>query len=246
MPQIKILAQGKFKPEDIKVSLSESNRLIDPRIESQIDSVWERERNQAEKLGKVCYNGTSYRLNSLKNTNQVLEIDFGLLEYKTSLALLKIPEYFDLSEDYYRKTCYTSASVQTYDGLFVMVKLSGKSMNPNKIDFLGGMLEKPLEIQNSHDIFKALKIELKEEACLVDSDMADFYLNSIFLNNKTTICFYFEVRLNISSTDLLARFKSENQDPDINDLIFLSKDEYIKTLENFNENKKFISRLMLL
>ena len=37
----KILIKGKFKPDDIIVSISESTRKIDPFVESKLDAIWE-------------------------------------------------------------------------------------------------------------------------------------------------------------------------------------------------------------
>lgn len=66
MPQTKILAIGKFLPEDLLVSVSESNRKIKPEIENQIDDIWQRIEQKAREEGRVCYNGLGYRLNSLE------------------------------------------------------------------------------------------------------------------------------------------------------------------------------------
>lgn len=63
--QATILTQGHYSPSDIQVTKAESNRKIDDKLESQIDEVWEKTKRTSEILGKICYNGTLYRLNSL-------------------------------------------------------------------------------------------------------------------------------------------------------------------------------------
>ena len=103
MKPVQVLALGKFRPEDLLVSVSESNRKISPAIEAQVDALWEATRERAASEGRVCYNGTSYRLNTLSVEGDTIKIDFGLLEYKAREALPSIPGYFDLSDEFYRK-----------------------------------------------------------------------------------------------------------------------------------------------
>src|SRR5689334_21873928 len=103
MPLPKILIQGKFKPEDIIVSVSESTRKIDPAIEGQLEAIWNAKIKKAEENGQICYNGISYRLNSIKEDAGKILINFGTLEYKVRDGLIAIPEYSNLPEEYYRK-----------------------------------------------------------------------------------------------------------------------------------------------
>ncbi len=44
-----------------------------------------------------------------------------------------------------------------------MVESSGKSMNPNTIDFLGGIMERYVNMKTGNDIFESLYKELREE-----------------------------------------------------------------------------------
>src|SRR4051812_5413586 len=94
----KILVQGKFKPEDLEVSVSESTRKIDPKVEAQLQGVWEAMQKRAEEKGKVCYNGLSYRLNTFEEKAGKIHLNFGIIEYKVRDGLIAIPEYFNLPE----------------------------------------------------------------------------------------------------------------------------------------------------
>lgn len=78
----RVLVEGKFLPRDLVVSVSESNRKIDSTIEAQLEQVWLAKKKQADEAGRVCYNGLSYRLNSLEEREGKIYLDFGILSLK--------------------------------------------------------------------------------------------------------------------------------------------------------------------
>ncbi len=239
-----ILAQGKFKPEDIAVTVSESSRKIDPEIESQIEQLWEKKLQGAQEKGQKIYNGLSYRLNSLKSEHGKLDLDFGVFDFKTRECLLEAEGYFDLSEDFWRKGCHTLATVKTSDSKYLLVDLSGKSMNLNKTVLLGGIMETEPPIKVGEDLFESLFRELEEEAFIKRSEIVSCLLKLVYINSKTNVGFYFEVPLNISSIDLEDRFNSSEKEIDIKSLKILSREEYLNILKNHNENKQFLANLI--
>lgn len=242
--KIKTLASGKFLPEDLSISIRKSNRKIEPSVEDKIQSMWEGKERKAKEEGKKIYNGILYRLNKLENINNKLNIELGTLEFKTFLCINEIPEYFELGEEYHKNSGHTLSTVKTKDDKYVMVNLSGKSMNENKFEFIGGAMETDIKIDSGIALFKSFYQELKEEAFIEENDISESYLRLIYLNPKTNIGFYFEVILNLTENELQNKFNSGEKDQDIKSLIFFTRDEYIKALENFNENKKFISTMV--
>ena len=240
-----ILALGKFQPGDLVVSTSESNRKIDFEIENKIDTIWEIEKRKADQEGKICYNGVSYRLNSLKIEKDKIFIDLGTIEFKTRRGLKMVPKYFSLPEEYYQKGCYSVATVKTSNEMYLMVELSGKSMNDNAIDLVGGIMEKPIEMRTGEDIFNSLYSELEEESCIRKSDVKELFLRAVYLGTNTNVGFYFETSLNISSENLVSRFKKENKDQDIKSLKIFSRSEYLSALNNhISNNKQLIVELI--
>ncbi len=236
-----LLAKGIFHPADLLVTVSESNRLIDSLVEDQIEELWKTKVKLAEEQGKTIYNGLSYRLNSLVIEGAKLKFDFGIFDFKTRECLVEAQGYENLTEQYFRKGCHSQGTIRTSDGKYLLVELSGKSLNFNKVDFIGGIMETKPELKNGEDVFQSFLLELEEEACIHTNDIQDIYLNMIYLNIHTNIGFYFEVVLNISSEDLAARFASEGKDQDIKSLKILSKPDYLATLRSINANKAFIA-----
>ena len=240
----KIIASGKFAPEDLIVSVSPSNRRIDPSVEAQLETIWNEKVKMAEEAGKVCYNGVSYRLNDIEEKDGKVLIDFGTFEYKVRDGLIAIPEYFDLPEEYQRRGCFSTATIKTSDDLYLMVELSGKSMNENKTDLIGGIMETDIDMTTGADIFTSFYNELAEEAGVHQSDIRENYLNSIYLTYRTNVGFYFEVTLKIPYQEIQARFKNNN-DIDIKSIRSFSRDEYLDTLNSSqNPDKPFIAKIL--
>lgn len=240
-----VLALGRYAPNDLVVTLSASNRAIDPTIEDQLDAVWEAKVQKAKEEGRTIYNGLSYRLNAFEEREGKLCVDFGIIEYKVRDGLIAVPGFFDLPEPYYRKGCYTGASVKTSDGYYLMAELSGKSMNMNAIDLLGGIMETEPACNTGADIFASLYKELEEEALISERDIADSYLRALYLEHRTNVCFYFEVTLKISSEEILKRFEHASSDQDIRSIKIFKKEDYLAILQAHNPNKQLIGELLL-
>jgi hypothetical protein len=241
----RILVSGKFAPEDLLVSVSPSNRKVDPVIEGQLDALWETKKRLADEQGKKCYNGISYRLNSIQEHDGKVTVDFGTFEYKVRDGLTAIPGYFTLPEEYYRKGCFSIATVKTNDDRYVLVELSGKSMNENTVDLIGGIMETNIVFDSGESIFRSFSNELEEEAGIMEEDIQECFLKTIFITDRTNTAFYFEVILNVSAYDLEERFR-ENKDQDIRALRFCTRGEYIQVLgQHRSPNKQFIAKELL-
>jgi len=106
-------------------------------------------------------------------------------------------------------------------------------MNQYEIDHIGGIIEKPLPLQSGADLFNHLYKEMKEEAKINKKDVAESYLRSIIQNTYGAVHFIFKVKLNITAKQLkLKNEKAKKTDPDIKNLIYLDKKEYLNYLEN--------------
>lgn len=239
--QPKILAKGQFAPDDIVVTVYKSNRKIDPKVEDQLDFLWQEKERKAKEKDKHIYNGLSYRLNSLRAEGQRLIIDLGIFDFKTRECLIEAEGYDELSEEYWRKGGYTFATVKTSDDRYVLVGLSGKSMNENKTDFLGGIMETEPPITSGEGLFESLYKELEEEAFIKKDDVASAALKMVYINTSTNAGFYFEMLLKITSEDLEQRFRSRKKEIDIQSLKILSRADFIQTLKNLNANKQFLA-----
>ncbi len=241
----KLLVSGKFQSGDLNVSFSPSTRKINPDIEEKITQLWTTKKKKADEEGRVCFNGTTYRLNSLEIKGSNVILDFANLKYSVRSILPEIPEYYELHEDYFHRGCHCGATVKTLDNKYLAVELSGKSMNHNKYDLIGGIMEEPSKLENGDDVFDCMYIELEEEARILKSDISDFYLRGIARTAKTFVSFYFEVILKVSSEEILNRFHNEGKDQDIKSLKVMNKEEYLIFLANHpSKTKQTIAQIL--
>ena len=125
-----------------------------------------------------------------------------------------------------------------------MVELSGKSMNENRIDFVGGIMETTIPMNSGDDVFKSFYAELEEEVGVKEKDIQECFLKAVVLESKTNVGFYFEVFLKLTAAEVAERFES-NRDQDIKKPHFYTRDEYLRVLKGHNINKQLIAEVLL-
>jgi hypothetical protein len=142
--------------------------------------------------------------------------------------------------EYRHRSASVGATIKTKDGKYVVVKLSGKSMNTHDIELVGGMVEKPEPLDNSKDLFNHLYKEMKEEAFIYKKDIDEMFLRAVLQAQKGSVLFHFEIKLNVTAKELKDRFKQKEKqrDKDITDLIFWSREEYLSYLANCGRGTK--------
>lgn len=243
MIEPKVLIKGDFTSKDLIVSVSSSNLVILGSVKKDIEEVWNAKMKEANEKELNLYNGTSYRLNSLTEENGKIHLDFAEIDFKTRFGLREVLPKIDFDETMYRNGCYVGATVKTSDNKYLMIKLSGRSMNRNKYDVLGGVMETNIEMSPNY-IFQVLHTELNEEAGIKESEIEITVLKAIYQGKFTNIGFYLETELSISSDEILHRFES-NVDVDIAGIEVYSYEEYLEALQNHNSNKQLIHDLFI-
>lgn len=165
------------------------------------------------------------------------------MDYKTLYGLREALPKINYDKTMYQNGCYVGSTVKTSDNKYLMIKLSGKSMNSNTYDLLGGMLGTKIEM-NSEYIFNVLYTELDEEAGIKKNEIENTALKAIYQDRLTSIGFYFETDLDISSDEILKRFES-NADVDISGVEVYSYEQYLEILQNHNSSKRLIYDLII-
>jgi hypothetical protein len=231
----KLFIEGNFTADDLVISISPSNLVLLDSVKDDIEKIWDTKMREAQERGLNLYNGTSYRLNSFKEKDGKIYLDFGVMNYKTRYGLREALPKIQFDETMYRNGCYVGATVKTSDDKYLMVKLSGKSMNRNTHDLLGGVMETNIPMDSNY-IFKVLRAELLEEAGIKESEIVSMVLRAIYQDMYTNAAFYLEVELSVSSDEIQERF-SQNIDVDIAGIEVYSYDEYLQVLENHKEKQ---------
>ena len=240
MVQPEILVKGDFGPEDMVVSVGPSNLVILDEVAEDIEQIWSEKLKEAKEKGLNLYNGKSYRLNSFDYTDGKIVLGLGVMDFKTRYGLRFALSNVSFDESMYRNGCFVGGSVRTSDGNYLMVKLSGKSMNNNTYDFLGGMMELEVPMSDAY-VFDVMYEELKEEAGIEREEVSEMVLRGVYRDIYTNVGFYMTIQLSLSTKEVLERF-SGISDVDIAGIEAYSYDEYVELLRGHNENKQFVLR----
>lgn len=240
-----MLVAGKLHPQDITLSVSASNLSLPPELEACISKVWDEKVAEATEEVKTIFNGTSYRLNEWSYKNETLHLDLAVFDFKHRSALIELIKRAEIDEDVFPQGgCFTGASVRTSDGKFVVVELSGKSMNTNTYELLGGMVETDVSMTiDGTFLFNTLYKELFEEADITTDEITDCYLRMFYRGVLAHTGFYFEVTTKLTEPELTERSQT-NSDTDIARLHFFTKEEYSAFLRSQRPNKQLIATLI--
>jgi hypothetical protein len=162
-----------------------------------------------------------------------LHLEISTVKFKIYAALSKLSQTIILPLPQRHRATASGANIITSDNQYVVVKLSGKSLNQNNLDFIGGNNEKPHPLSNGTELFDHLYREALEEANISKSDFESLILKAVIQMTRGLAFFYYEGRLNITAEELKAQFERQKEkDPDIADLVFFTHDEYLDFLEN--------------
>ena len=225
----KVLATGKWLPEQIDVVHSLSNRKINSDWEAKCEAEWLRKVEDAKITGKKAWDSVTYRLNDLKVENNRVHLDFGTIPFRIRNTFPSIVEGQEVEEECFPKGIFVAGLIQTTDDLFVFGKLSGKTLVKRKIDFIGGTLVKDeLIVNNGSDLIIALEAELLEEINVSPEHVASYQLISIVLSDRFNVGLIYHVQLKVSSETVLESFQKAN-DQEMSDVVFVEK----KDLYNF-------------
>ena len=166
-----------------------------------------------------------------------------LLSLKFDTVFEHIPDYFNLPDEYFSKSCSTLASIKTSDGFYIMITLTGKSMNIYMTGLVGGIMETSLKFSNGYDVFNSLYKEINEEIGFTFYDISEIYLRSIFLERNTNVCF-FEIMLKIDLDKVINIF-NKTKDIEIESIQSFEKDSYLEKLNNHkNKNNNPIAQIL--
>ncbi len=232
---------GHLQGSNVNITIEESNLILSKEIEVDIERRWSEKIKEAEEGNLNLYNGMSYRLNDWSCVLDRLDLKLSVFDYKHRHALVCMSREGSIDEGKYRHNgCYVGATVITSDNKYVMVKLSGKSMNPNKTDLLGGIAETNVKCNSGQYLFDILHEELREEAGLEINEVDSSVLRMMYASQSGHIGFYFEIRLLLSSGEMEERF-ADNQDIDIAHLLFYEKSEYVNALRRHGSSKNLIA-----
>lgn len=238
----RILLQGDFAEEDIVIHYSDKGkRKINPQIESRIDNIWLETLISAKEKGQQAYDGISYRCDSLSINNGKLHLWISPTSFKIVNGLKKLKEeIWLLGEDYMSKCIAIASIIKTSDNKFIFGEKTGKTLSNSARDLIGGIIE-DLEFSSSRVIFQTNIRELGEEASIKPEQIASSRLVEVIQSSTGSILIILYTKLNIDSNSLLERFRNENDNLELNNLIITDNVKLVEVLKSMEGYRRTIA-----
>lgn len=174
----KIIFDKKLKITEIKPNKIKSSLIIPDYIKNKIDQKWQEMEITAKEKEATLFNGQTYRLESIKKTNNEYTLNVSLINFKERRCLEYLEKESDLG-DISSNGLAIGGFLKTLEGDYIFGALTGKSFNHNKADFIGGIVDSRIEL-TSAGLWNKFLEEIEEETGLNAKHISDgIYLGII-------------------------------------------------------------------
>ena len=200
-----IIIQADFGPKNVKVKSVDVARSSNKKIDTLIQSEWERLTDETEKKGGKLHNGKLYRLISIhrdKSEPEGLVLTLGPTTYRefvgTNLAQIRCCGHY--SSKFFANPLGTSALVITNDNKVLLGQRGTQVFYHRGYSHaFGGLVEEAdRTAEGGIDIFSSIRRELNEELGLGEPDIRNIKQPELL----------FEAACNLSCAEIEVRWKN--------------------------------------
>lgn len=190
----------------------------------------------------------NYRVNSLAVANGKLNVDFAPMDFKTREGVVRVPGYWQMPEEYWRKGVCVGAWVKTADDFYVFEVLSGTTASASriqdkKIGVIGGVMDEEVPLHSGADIYETMYKELEEETAIPRDAVARCMLEVVYMSPSTLIAFHFMIDLLDTKEEVAKRFARVGGDAEIKGLVFVPAADMPHHLAAMGGSMAFLSTL---
>jgi len=195
---------GQFNRNTLVV-IGDDSIYSPPRFLSELsDRVWDELIQTTKRNGGRVWNGVIYRLVNFVDLGNNTQIFLGTTDFKmhytTSFAVDKLKKIPFVKRP---NGIYVSSYIETSDNRFVFGVKSAQSIAKEKINFIGGNLNKDeMVINHTDDIFRFYEKELEEELGVKKESINNISGLAIFQGDNMRICVLLKCDLSISSREI--------------------------------------------
>lgn len=194
---IELLADGNYCPNDIKLNVSHQPIFnYDQSFQNKLDQLWQEQLADAKQKGYKLWNSETYALKSIKQKDNRLLLDVGLVEYRNQVGIVKLFEAGEIGVEQCSPLMYCSEIVRTADGKYVFGIGKG-FVHDGTLKFVGGSYSKDeLVLSDGQSLFELPLIEMKEEINVDVNNIQDISLKQIYRTARGMIDITFFIQLN--------------------------------------------------
>ncbi len=224
--------------ENFKFTFKPTHYELPDEIKEIIKEEWDSNKEKNPSL----FNGTVVCLKEIIKTNNNYTFDFYLSDYAHFLSshLKKIPI------EYRCRNIYVSALIETADNFISFGRMGKNSFDPGRYQFIGGSVDASFKNDNEIDFARQILNELEEELKLdLKKDIETYKAEYLAINKDNTLSMVFKIKVRMDSKPLSVQLKTYNnyllsndEEPEVDELIFVNKDNYNEILAEISQNEK--------
>lgn len=222
---------------NVNVYYSNERVFLPKDYSDEVEKHW----NSLLQSDEKFFRGDVYTITNIENSPEGINIFVRLTDYAHFLYTINKNTY----SEYDCRVIHTSVLIETSDGKFVLGEMNRDTAFPNKLQFIGGGIDKNDIKGNKLDLKHNIKKEILEELGIdVENKNVVKELEPCFLKNGGDDNFLSAIyKLNLlidekQFMDMFNNFKqeliSQGNSPEINSLIFIKADP--KAVEQFINN----------
>jgi predicted NUDIX family phosphoesterase len=210
--QSKILAKGPFEPQNIKITVTENNRRTNPEIESMIETTWEEVSLKAKNENQMLWNGLSLSLNDLEVNGDQLTLMTCVVEFKQRVGISRNFNRIEhLGKEYFDMGMAVGCIIETGDNNFIFINRSSRSVNMNRTDLVGGVMDR-IDATCGNDLIAHGYQEIKEEINLDQADIKSMSILGIVMAPTSNVIVIMDVKVDCSLEEILLKFELGHDD----------------------------------
>ncbi len=224
--------------ENFKFTFTPTHYELPNEIREIIKKEWDSNKQANPNL----FNGTIVCLKEILKNNDNYTFDFYLSDYTHFLSshLKKIPL------EYRCRNIYVSALIETTDNYVSFGRMGKNSFDPRRYQFIGGGVDANFKKDNEIDFERQILNELEEELKLdLKKDIETCKAEYLAINKHDTLSLVFKIKVKMNSSQLSSQLKTYNnyllsndEEPEVDELIFVNKDNYKEILAEISQNGK--------
>lgn len=210
--QSKILAKGPFEPQNIQIIVTEDNRRTNPDIESMVEATWEEITKKAKAENQMLWNGLSLSLNDLEVNGDQLTLITSVVEFKRRVVLSRNFNRIEhLGKEFFDMGMAVGCMVETTDNKHVFINRSSKSVNLNRTDLVGGVMDR-IDATCGYDLIAHCYQEIKEEINLDQANIKSMSILGIVMAPTSNVIVIVDVKADCSLEEILLKFELGHDD----------------------------------
>lgn len=208
-----------------------------------IETTWQEVSLKAKNENQMLWNGNSLRLNDLQINGDELTLITSVIDFRERLGISRNFNKIEyLGRQYFGMGMAVGGMIETIDGNYIFINRSPKSVNLNRTDFVGGVMDR-IEATSGEDLVAHAYQEIKEETNLDEEDIIKAQVLGIIMSITSSVIILINVKVKLSRDEVLNKFDIMH-DEEVGSLKIIPSTEVVEFLISLGGYKPSVVQLM--